>query len=294
MHVQQHMWRASKAMILGRLRTYAALAVGLSALPITSAHATDVGERLLREFENPYSQFDCDSAPVLERLKFTGCGFGYITTLPIYLAQREAARTERLEIEKARAWLWFAEPPIAENCNTIPELERAKFAYQCQPRAGGTDALGLLELNLVRLQNKREALAARVAVLRSDYERLRAREEVVGRLSPQEREQVAQLNTVLASLDRALSKQDAMSRFAFELQRNQVNLDTVSGVNLVVAPGGLLIRSSPERTAPELGVATNGDVVVLISMAGINDGTLMLVHPDYGLGYADRTEFYAQ
>lgn len=267
------------------------VAIGLSP---TRAHALDVGERLLLEFENPYEGVDCSSVPILEYMKF-GCGFEYLTALPEYLAAREAALTERLEIERGRAWTWFDGPPLAGNCEVVPELERAKFVHQCRPNNSGTDALGLFELNLERLKTKRDSLADRIEIVRKDFERLQARQAALGRLSPDDQARIDDFQAVLNALDRALLKEQAIARFVFEIQRNStLDLSGASTITIEDVPGEIILRQGPATDTAGLGAIVPGDVVVVVNMDTSAGDQIAVVHRDLGLGYVARSEFYGR
>lgn len=249
--------------------------------------------RLLDQFVDPYQALDCAEFPLFERLKFQRCRFGYLRDIRLYAEQRDALRKERLEIEKSRAWLWFSAPPSIGNCNTVPELEKAKFDYQCAPRAVSDGAVGLFEVKLSQLQSQRDALASRVAIVRGDFERLTARASRVSLAEPQEAQT---LREILGKLDLVDRRAALLQRFSLEAQRLQ-ELDLAAMDRIIVAPAppALDLRRTAEPDAPVIGqTRVDGDVVVVIGEAPGDATTLTLVHDDFGVVFANKSEFYAR
>ncbi|MFK7878338.1 hypothetical protein [Roseobacter sp.] len=260
------------------------------------ASASEAVGSFLGEFQNPYPNFKCEDAPILEWLKFEGCGYLYIQELPNYLANREKAWEERLEIERARAWVWFVAPPTAESCDIIPALEKAKFSYQCAPRSEGTDALGLFEWELARLQGQRDGLAARLEIVRNDFERLKTRQATSGVLSPRDLESMNELRQILDTLDQVARRESLTRRFALELEGNRgLDLGSVTQIVVEEAPAGLLLKTGSDSGFTEVGsISDTGENVIVIETEDTDAQTVMLVHAEFGLVYVDKSEFYAR
>ncbi|MEM0921543.1 MAG: hypothetical protein AAGI13_00755 [Pseudomonadota bacterium] len=218
--------------------------------------------------------------------------------MPEFLAEREAQRLARLEIEKERAWLWFTGtgPPTVENCADVPELEKAKFAYQCAPRQNNADVVALFEGELARIRDQRDRLSARVEIVRKDYERLTAREASLGRSSPDMSAQIAGLEGLLDKLDAVTLRGDVMRRFVMELERNRdLDLGQVARIAFDEAPPALPLSSGPEPTSDPVGQTNGGgDIVIVIDTLEATQDTIMLVHEGFGLVYANKTDFYAR
>lgn len=270
-----------------------AISIILTLLFVTGAAAQETGQRLLEHFSDPYEALECGEFPLFERLKFERCRFGYLRDLRTYADDRDALRRERFEIEKSRAWLWFSAPPAVGNCNTLPDLEKAKFDYQCAPRASSDGAVGLFEVKLSQLQSQRDALAARMAIVRSDFERLSAKASRQLAVTPPE---VQALGEVLAKLDQAERRSALLRRFSIEAQRLQgIDLAAMERISIVTAPAALALRRGPDTEAPLVGQTRGGgDVVVVVGEAQDDAASLILVHPDFGVVYASKSEFYAR
>ncbi len=277
--------------ILGFLALFAA-----SFFPFSS-QASQTSDGLLAQIGDPVQIQSCQDVPLLEWPKFrTECGFEYLRALPLYLEAREALRRERLEIEKSRAWVWFVAPPTAGNCADIPELEKEKFAYQCAPKRDNNDLVGLFEWDLARLKDQRDALAARVEIVRKDYDRLRSRQDTFGRSSPEIAAQLEGLREVLDRLDAVALRGDVMRRFVMELERNRAfDLGQVARIALDEAPAALSLTADPDPTSEPVGQTNgSGDIVIVIETVEPDPETIMLVHAGYGLVYADKSDFYAR
>lgn len=260
------------------------------------AAAQETGQRLLDQFDYPHEmlgQQDCANIPLFERLKFKPCRYSYIRDMRTYAEKEEAQRRERLELEKSRAWLWFNAPPSIGNCNSVPDLEKAKFEFQCAPRQVSDGAVGLFEVKFSQLQSQRDALAARVAILRSDFERLNARASRQSTTLPPE---ILALGELLAKLD-AVDRQAALlQRFSIEFQRSQAfDLTTLPRIAIEPAPPGLNLHLAAGTGSPIAGqTPATGDMVLVLGDAPGDPASLILVHTDIGVVYANKSEFYAR
>ncbi|WP_299736509.1 hypothetical protein [uncultured Roseobacter sp.] len=278
-------------MVLKMITRACVIGAIIATLPGLGARA----DSLLDSFQSPFENFDCSSAPVLERLKFDGCQFGYLTfDLPTYLEERKAAQAARVEEEEARVWAWFAGPPTTEDCALLPALERAKFSEQCDPQTASTDALSLFQWELERLRGQRDSLASRISSLRQEYERLQARQETIG-FSPRASEVAfADFTAVLAALDAKLLQVEAITRLSLELERqSELPFGQVRQLSLVVAPANVVMTADADGVE-ELGKTTaDGDQVIVIDADTDIASSLLLVHPELGLVYANKADFYA-
>ena len=205
----------------------------------------------------------------------------------------KAEREKRLEIEKSRAWLWFNAAPAVGNCITVPDLEKAKFEAQCAPRQSADGALGLFDVKLSQLQSQRESLAARIAVIRNDFERMRDRAARQSTVVPPE---VQALGDILAKLDQVDRRAALLRRFAVEVRRPEaVDLGSLSQVMIEQAPAGLPLRLEADEGAPLVGqTSTGGDVVIVLGEAPGNSDGIALVHADLGMVFANKTAFYSR
>lgn len=278
------------------MRRSGGLAVVFVLLFALQAASQDIGQRLLDQFTYPHEQLlqqECSRIPLFERLKFQPCQFGYLGEIRAYADQKIIERRQRLEMERSRAWLWFNAPPAIGDCNTVPALEKAKFEFQCAPRQVSDGATGLFEVKLTQLQNQRDALAARIAIIQSDLADLSARasRQPTG-LSPD----VLAMAEILAKLDQADRRAALLQRFSVEAQRIQlVDLTVLPRIAIEAAPPGVDLHLEAGMDAPIAGkTPQTGDVVVVLGDAPSDPTSLILVHTDLGVVFANKSEFYAR
>lgn len=274
---------------------------GVLALPLilflaSGVSAQGTAQALFDQFINPYenlSKEECSNIPLPEWPKFRSCRFAYLSEIRAYRDRLEEERRQRLEIERSRAWLWFNAPPSVGNCLTVPDLEKAKFNYQCAPQQNSDGALGLFDTKLSQLQSQRDALATRIAVIRSDFARISARAARQSTMVPPE---VQALQEILVKLDQVDRRAALLRRFSLEILRSETGeLTSDADILIETAPAGLTLRVEPGEGAPEAGrVSATGDPVIVLGEAPEDSGALTLVHTDFGVVFANKSAFYAR
>lgn len=233
----------------------------------------------------------CEDVPVLERLKYPKCAFNYERfELQQFVDELAAQEIARREAEDARLWEWFSVPPIANDCDALPELEKAKFAFDCNPGQAGTSTLAFFEERLDVLLARRESLARRISSLQRDYEEyqsLASRIETTSTTTA-----LPELETVLASLDATAAQADLLVRVGFELARRP-ELDQITSISIETAPAGLSVYAFG---APDDIVGTidaRSPIVALIQFANTPDDRVTLVHAQLGVVTALTSDFAA-
>ncbi|WP_420862021.1 hypothetical protein [Algirhabdus cladophorae] len=252
-----------------------------------------VADMLTDQFPNPVDEVVCDQIPVLERGKYEKCAFAYLEfELDPFVAELEARREQRRIAQQARLWEWFTAPPVAASCEELPELERAKFVFQCDLQQSSAGTLSYLDLNLQRLQTSRDSLARRITALQNEFTELQARQDRVDS-APSAVLAAPELGAVLTRFQSVADQATTMERLASELAQRP-DLGKIDKITLVSAPVGINLTDWQDASVVIGQIDRSGVLVAMINAAWTNPQSVLLVHPQLGLVAALKSEFNAE
>lgn len=248
----------------------------------SAVNAQSVIDIIVKDFKAE-PDVSCVDVPVLERLKYAPCRHRYNKSeLAAYLEEFAAIRRERFEAKQARLWEWLTLRP-SPNCETLPDLEKAKYDYHCLTAVlGGSNYAEDLVSQLTALKNQRDELAQRIASLRERYNEISASGFTTD--APVNEGQIAVLQSTLARLDAGLIRLGLLEKFA-EIVSEDMGDASIRRIAFVELPSGVELYATPEDGSELLGTIEGAGETVIRVEAAAADEPATFVHPRFGRSF---------
>lgn len=229
---------------------------------------------------------ECSSIEAVERGKFPHCRLTWLSReLPNYAAEIARLSQERIEREANEAWAWLAIQPV-QDCNTVPELEKAKFPACIEQRGDGVSSLlASHENGVAQLRAFRDQLASDLADLRARVDRLKERG------GGTQNGAAGLLAVELVPLLERLTALESQARLLSTLGSNEISsaeVGQIVSLHMDSAVSQTPLFATASNGAEAIATLRPGEAFVRIETGQADAAYIPVVHAITGLGFIER------